>query len=99
MFFKDVLAQRKIYGQTPSDPWRQELEKLSGTTGLSKIERVPTDREFDVLGLTKHERTPAAAKRLEEVLTSLGWFYRCARLISQAGDGQRVCGVMLGKRK
>jgi hypothetical protein len=64
MSFLEVLAQRKIAAQTPSDPWRPKLEKLSGTIGLSKIERIPTETVFDALGLARHERTPRAAKRV-----------------------------------
>lgn len=92
MTFVNMLAARKAEVQTPSDPWRTVLEKLSGTIGISKIERVPTDRVFDELGLAKHERTPAAAKRLKEVMMALGWVPVRATHITSRGRAARVRG-------
>ena len=92
MSFRQLLADRKTAALAPSDPWRPVLEKLSGTIGLSKVERIPTDRIFDALNLTKAERTPEAAKRLKEAMTSLGWVPVRATHITSRGRAARVRG-------
>lgn len=57
----------------PSDSWNEKLRAVRGDIDRSGLERVTTERLFDVLDLPRHHRTPEAGKRLRRVMVSLGW--------------------------
>jgi hypothetical protein len=59
--------------QAHTDPWLERLQGLKGSIGSDGVERLSTTAAFDALGVSPHERTPAAGKRLKSLMEDLGW--------------------------
>jgi hypothetical protein len=57
----------------PSDPWMASLRNIQGSLGSDGIERISTERVFELLDLPRLKRTPEAAKRLRCLMVELGW--------------------------
>ena len=71
------------------DAWIAELTSAEGVKS-GGLELLPTYAAFDHLGLSRAERTPAAARRLGRVMCDLGWQKSRFRIAS--GSRQRVRG-------
>lgn len=79
----------------PEHPWRPILETIEGDIGHDGVERIATDRVFDLLdvllpkGMPKYKRTPEAQKQLKAQMVFLGWSPVRARLVTR-GFAARV---------
>lgn len=72
MSFQERLRKMAIGVQT-RDPWEVPIASLQGQIGRDGVERLSTIATFDAIGIPRHERTPAAAKRLKALMESRGW--------------------------
>jgi hypothetical protein len=82
--------------QTPPEhPWRPILETIKGDIGRDGVERIATDRLFDILdvalpdGMPRFKRTPEAQKQLKAQMVLMGWCPVRARLVTR-GFAARV---------
>jgi hypothetical protein len=79
----------------PEHPWRPILETIEGDIGRDGVERIATDRVFDLLdvllpeGMPRYKRTPEAQKQLKAQMVLLGWCPVRARLVTR-GFAARV---------
>jgi hypothetical protein len=74
-----------------TEPWRLPLERLRGTVGDDGIERVTTQRVFDVLGVAQRSRG-GGARRLAKLMTELGWTAVRVRGLTRGGYREQVRG-------
>jgi hypothetical protein len=76
-------------------PWRAVLAEIKGDIGRDGVERIATDRVFDILdvslpeGMPRYKRTPEAQKQLKAQMVLLGWCPVRARLVTR-GFAARV---------
>jgi hypothetical protein len=76
-------------------PWRAILSDITGNIGHDGVERIATDRVFDLLdvllpeGVPRYKRTPEAQKQLKAQMVLLGWCPVRARLVTR-GFAARV---------
>lgn len=76
-------------------PWRAILADITGDIGHDGVERIATDRVFDLLdvllpeGLPRYKRTPEAQKQLKAQMVLLRWCPVRARLVTR-GFAARV---------
>jgi hypothetical protein len=76
-------------------PWRPILETIKGEMGRDGLERIATDRLFDLLdvclpeGMPRFKRTPEAQKQLKVQMVLIGWCPVRARLVTR-GFAARV---------
>jgi hypothetical protein len=76
-------------------PWRPILEAIKGEVGRDGVERIATDRLFDLLdvflpeGMPRFKRTPEAQKQVKAQMVLLGWCPVRARLVTR-GFAARV---------
>ena len=79
----------------PDHPWRPILQTIEGDVGCDGVERIATDRLFDLLdvllpeGMPRYKRTPEAQKQLKAQMVLLGWCPVRARLVTR-GFAARV---------
>ena len=79
----------------PEHPWRSILAGITADIGHDGVERIATDRVFDLLdillpeGLPRYKRTPEAQKELKAQMVLLGWCPVRARLVTR-GFAARV---------
>jgi hypothetical protein len=93
-FTEQLRAAREDHTQT-EHPWRPILESVNGEVGRDGVERIATDRLFDLLdvflpeGMSRFKRTPEAQKQLKAQMVLLGWCPVRARLVTR-GFAARV---------
>jgi hypothetical protein len=72
--------------------WDRVLQKIRGETGSDGVNRIATERVFDVLDLPRFQRTPEAGKRIKTIMMELGWTPVRARHVTSRGRAARVRG-------
>jgi hypothetical protein len=78
---------------TPADPWTALIHlRVRGDVGHDGVERVATDRVFDLMDIPRLKRTPEAAKRLKLLMLDLGWTPVRSRHVTSRGRASRVRG-------
>jgi hypothetical protein len=91
---EEIRAARKNHTR-PEHPWRAILLDITGEVGRDGVERISTDRLFDLLdvylpeGMPRFKRTPEAQKQLKAQMVLLGWCPVRARLVTR-GFAARV---------
>ena len=81
----------------PSDPWTDALRKIRGQTGHDGVERVATERVFDILDLPRFQRTSDAGKRIKTIMMELGWTPVRARHVTSRGRARVRGYARMGK--
>ena len=89
-FVERLRVARKT--KTPSDPWTALLRNIRGDVGHDGVERVVTDRVFELMDIPRLKRTPEAAKRLKLLMLDLGWTPVRSRQVTSRGRASRVRG-------
>jgi hypothetical protein len=95
MAFTEQLRAAKEARKAAEHPWRAILQTIEGDVGRDGVERIATDRVFDLLdvllpeGMPKYKRTPEAQKQLKAQMVLLGWCPVRARLVTR-GFAARV---------
>lgn len=95
MAWTEQLRAVRENKSVPEHPWRSVLEAIKGEVGRDGVERIATDRLFDLLdvllpeGMPRYKRTPAAQKQLKTQMVLLGWCPVRARLVTR-GFAARV---------
>lgn len=74
------------------DPWHQPLQRLRGTIGDDGVERVTTQRLFDLLEIPQGNRGAGACRRLARAMTQLGWSAVRVRGLTRGGYLEQVRG-------
>ena len=77
---------------TPPDLWIVPLRTIGGEVGHDRLERISTDRVFELLDIPRLKRTPEAAKRLKLLMVDLGWTPVRSRHVTSRGRAARVRG-------
>jgi hypothetical protein len=75
-----------------SDPWAIPLRNIRGQVGHDGVERLATERIFEMLEVPPVQRTPEAAKRLRGLMVELGWVPVRSRDVTSRGRAARVRG-------
>ena len=95
MAWTEQLRAGRENHTVPEHPWRPILETIKGDIGRDGVERIATDRVFDLLdvllaeGMPRYKRTPEAQKQLKAQMVLLGWCPVRARLVTR-GFAARV---------
>jgi hypothetical protein len=91
-FLSDLQAEIAKPRAARADPWSQALRGVRGVVGDDGIERVPTQRLFDLLEVRQRARTAGAARRLAKVMRDLGWTAVRVRDLTRGGYKENVRG-------
>jgi hypothetical protein len=89
MAWTEQLRAGRENHTVPEHPWRPILETIKGDIGRDGVERIATDRVFDLLdvllaeGMPRYKRTPEAQKQLKAQMVLLGWCPVHARLVTR----------------
>jgi hypothetical protein len=89
MVFTEQLRAAKEAKKAAEHPWRAILSDVTGEVGRDGVERIATDRLFDILdvilpdGMPRFKRTPEAQKQLKAQMVLLGWCPVRARLVTR----------------
>jgi hypothetical protein len=92
---EQLRAVRETKKAAAEHPWRAILSDVTGDVGHDGVERIATDRLFDLLdvflpeGMPRFKRTPEAQKKLKAQMVLLGWCPVRARLVTR-GFAARV---------
>ena len=92
---EQLRAVRETKKAAAEHPWRAILSDITGDVGHDGVERIATDRLFDLLdvflpeGMPRFKRTPEAQKQLKTQMVLLGWCPIRARLVTR-GFAARV---------
>ena len=79
--------------QTPADPWTSLIQlRVRGQIGHDGVERISTDRVFELLEISRLMRTPEASKRLKILMLMMNWTPIRARCVTSRGGASRVRG-------
>jgi hypothetical protein len=93
-WMQEIRAARENHSR-PEHPWRTILETIRGDIGHDGVERITTDRVFDLLdvllpeGMPRFKRTPEAQKQLKAQMVLIGWCPVRSRLVTR-GFAARV---------
>lgn len=95
--FLEILRAAAAEGRTtkpPNDPagWATKLRNCRGQVGHDGLERITTERLFDLLEAPRHHRTPEAAKKLKDVMLGLDWTAVRVSAPTARGRAARVRG-------
>ena len=74
------------------DPWQLPLERVRGKVGDDGIERVTTQRLFDILEIVQRSRGAGACRRLAKLIVELGWTPVRVRGLTRGGYLEQVRG-------
>ena len=94
-FTEQLRAAREVKKAAAEHPWRAILQTIEGDVCHDGVERIATDRLFDLLdvllpeGMPRYKRTPEAQKQLKAQMVLLGWCPVRARLVTR-GFAARV---------
>jgi hypothetical protein len=94
-FTEQLRVVRETKKAAAEHPWRAILSDIAGEVGHDGVERIATDRLFDLLdvfqpdGMPRFKRTPEAQKQLKAQMVLLGWCPVRARLVTR-GFAARV---------
>jgi hypothetical protein len=92
---EQLRAVRETKKAVAEHPWRAILSDVTGELGRDGLERIATDRLFDLMdvllpgGMPRFKRTPEAQKQLKGQMVLLGWCPVRARLVTR-GFAARV---------
>src|SRR5258705_13784199 len=92
---EQLRVVRETKKASAEHPWRAILSDITGDVGRDGVERIATDRLFDLLdvflpeGMPRFKGTPEAQKQLKSQMVLLGWCPVRARLVTR-GFAARV---------
>jgi hypothetical protein len=66
------IAEQLQNSRVEEDPWTEVLANVKGER-VGNIERIPTAKVYEVLGILPKDQSSATAKRVGEVMRALGW--------------------------
>jgi hypothetical protein len=81
------------------DPWRVQLERLRGEICDDRLERITTQRIFDILGVGQRSRGAGACRRLAKLMSELGWTAVRVRGLTRGGYREQVRGYCRDARQ
>ena len=94
-FTEQLRAAKETRRAAAEHPWRPILETIEGDIGGDGVERIATDRVFDLLdvqlpeGMPRYKRTPEAQKQVKAQMVLMGWCPVRSRLVTR-GFAARV---------
>jgi hypothetical protein len=91
-FLSDLQEELAKPRRKPVDPWLAALKNVRGTVGEDGIERISTQRVFDVLELRQRTRGAGVARRLARAMRELGWTLVRVRDLTRGGYKENVRG-------
>lgn len=94
MSFLERMKAAQAELAKPADPWRLRLERVRGTTGFDRLERVSTQTLMDILEVPQRKRTAGTYRQLAKVMTELGWTAVRVRDLTRGGYKEQVRGYV-----
>jgi hypothetical protein len=82
----------------PVDPWRLRLERVRGTIGFDRLERVSTQTLMDILEVPQRQRTAGTYRRLAKLMAELGWTAVRVRDFNRRGFKEQCRGYVRDAR-
>jgi hypothetical protein len=75
-----------------ADLWRLRLDRLRGKIGDDGIERITTQSVLDILEIPQRNRSTSACRRLQKLMSELGWTAVRVRGLTRGGYLEQVRG-------
>lgn len=91
-FLDELQAEFAKPPAKPIDPWTATLKGVRGTVDPDGVERISTQRLFDILELRQRGRHPGTARRLARVMRELGWVGVRCRDLTRGGYLENIRG-------
>lgn len=91
-FLAELEAARAQVQAQQSDPWSIRIGAARGKLGDDGVERIATHTLFDILEVPQRSRTPAAGRRLANIMRGFGWSPIRARGLTPGGFKDQVRG-------
>ena len=93
------LREERLLVEAPADPWLVRLERVRGKIGDDGIERITTQRLFDVLEVPQQSRRAGASRRLAKMMIELEWSPVRLRGLSRGAYFEQVRGYARDARR
>lgn len=85
-------AAEAEFARANTDAWITTLERAQGCIGHDGLERISSQRLFDVLDLPLKSRGQAASRRLKAAMVQLGWMPTRVRDVTGRGFTENIRG-------